>query len=157
METTTIKQIKDGYISDNSLRLYVIEGEGCILYVGRSKCAITRMESHLGLEWIGFFGSDLDLMLTSNPKADEYTVTFYSEVDIVESNPHRDFRLAVRDDLEEPHYNSLMDIYVSDIEEKLIYELSPVFNSMGRKKHRHNSERWYKLHPEPIANEGVIL
>lgn len=131
METTTIRNIKTGYTSNSRLRIYIIEGEGCILYVGKSKCAITRMESHLGIgEWAAFFGSSLDQMLISNPKADDYVVTFLNEDDILNTN---------------------LDLAIDDLEERLIYEFSPVFNSQGRQKHRENSDKWYSMHPPPVC------
>lgn len=134
-ESATIREIKEGYTSDRKLRLYIIEGEGCFLYVGKSKCAISRVLSHLGIgSWSGFFGSLFDFMLTSNPKANDYTVYFLDENKIKKTINHFG------------DINSKVD----DLESLLIYELSPVYNTMGKKKSREPSSRWNKLYP-PIA------
>lgn len=134
MITTTIAQIASGFDTPNRYRLYVVEGEGCVLYVGQSKCAVTRMESHLGRgEWRNFYGSDFDRVLTSNPKAIEYVVTFYDDTDIESAGKSAGY-----------------PVDVSDVEDTLIFELSPVFNAQGRKKHRDNIIRWTALYP-PVA------
>ena len=131
MIETTVSEIKNGFCHPTTQRIYVIEGDGCVIYVGQSKCAITRMESHLGRgEWRGFFGSDLDYMLIRNPKAGGYKVTFYDDADIA--------RYAVS-------LGYAAD--VSTLEDDLIYELSPVFNAQGKKKNRDNIDRWYALYP----------
>lgn len=136
MIDTTISEIKRGFHHSVTQRVYVIEGDGCVIYVGQSKCAITRMESHLGRgEWRGFFGSDLDHMLMRNPRASSYKVMFYDDADIAR------YALSVG--------------YAADIdtfEDALIYELSPVFNAKGRKKSRENAEKWYSIYPPEVIS-----
>lgn len=147
METTTIKQIKKGYRSKGCPRIYVVEGEGCVLYVGRSKCAIARMMSHVGSgPWVGFWGSVFDYMIKENPKSNEYAVTFYdeSEINAAITYPYES------EESDYPHTFAL-DQKVKDIEEHLIYELSPVFNAQGQKKHSENIDKWYNLYPVPVV------
>jgi len=137
----SIAEIKQGAYHHLSQRLYVIEGEGCVLYVGQSKCAITRMESHLGLgPWRNFFGSSIDMVLTKNRNADHYTVTFYDDTDIAALSQQIGY-----------------DVDVSDVESKLIFELSPVFNAQGKKKHADNIQRWYSLHPPEAITVDAFL
>lgn len=134
MIATTIAQIASGFDTTNRQRLYVVEGEGCVLYVGQSKCAVTRMESHLGKgEWCNFYGTDFDRTITSNPKAMEYTVTFYDDTDIDNASKRAGY-----------------PVDVSDVEDALIFELSPVFNAKGKKKHKDNAIKWAALYP-PVA------
>jgi hypothetical protein len=131
---TTIAQIKQGINHPVTQRLYVIEGEGCVLYVGQSKCAVTRMESHLNMgPWRAFFGASIDNVLINEQGADTYTVSFYDDTDIE--------ALSAQDGCRES---------VSCVESKLIYELSPVFNAQGKKKHSDNINRWYALHPPEV-------
>lgn len=140
MELVTIQQIRFGYASTKALIVYVVEGEGCVMYVGKSRDAITRMESHLGIgEWAGFFGSSFDQMLVSNPKTGSYTVKFYDEDDIAGTVAG----------------SFALDVKVSMFEEALIDELQPVFNVMGRKRHSRHADVWYGLHPDPII-EPII-
>ena len=136
----TIAQIKQGISHPVAQRLYVIEGDGCVLYVGQSKCAVTRMESHLNMgPWRAFFGSSIDKLLTNEQNANTYKVTFYDDTDIRTLSAQVGY-----------------DVSVSCAESRLIYELSPVFNAQGKKKHRDNISRWYALHPpEAVEMEGL--
>lgn len=47
------------------------------------------------------------------------------------------------------------DHLVDCMEENLIYDLSPVYNSQGKQRSRENAERWRKLQPAHIANQGT--
>src|SRR5262245_34468861 len=80
-----ISDVKSGIVWDgHRYRIYIIEADGICLYVGKSKEALTRMESHVGKgEWSGFFGSSIDLVLCQSG-ADNYAVLFMSEADIDE-------------------------------------------------------------------------
>ena len=138
----TIREIKKGVdYDDDRYRIYIIESEGIILYVGKSSEAISRMESHIGKgDWVGFFGSVLDRLLITSA-ADNFNVELYSEFDISQ---------VIKTDWD-------IDTKVSWFEEYLIYELSPVYNAKGKKKSRDNSIKWYSLHPEPVIDIGVIV
>ena len=141
MIETTIASIASGFYHPVTQRIYVIEGDGCVIYVGQSKCAVTRMESHLGKgEWRGFFGSDLDHMLVSNQAARKYKVTFYDDVDVA------DYAASVG-------YAASVDT----LESHLIYELSPVFNVQGKKRNRDNVDKWYTLYPPEVIDLGDIF
>lgn len=152
MKQLTIKEIKDGYEDERysglslketldgripPYRIYVIKGDGCILYVGKSQDAIVRMESHVGKGmWVGFFGSHLDYLLITK-QANDYTVDFYDEDEV---------RVLYR-------YNPLftsMDRMVGSVEEQMIFDLAPVFNIINNNSgKRENKDRWYEMHPDP--------
>jgi len=131
----TIHDVKNGIKSDgNRYRIYVISTDGIFLYVGKSKEALTRMESHVCKgEWIGFFGSDLDYLLIKT-EADSFIVDFYDEHDISQI-------ITTNWDIDDK---------VSFLEEHLIYELSPVYNAIGNNKSHENSDKWFSLHPSPV-------
>jgi hypothetical protein len=143
-------------IPDETMRVYVVEGDGCVLYVGRSKDAVERMMSHLGLgNWLLFWGGDFDETLSRHrPHSDGYTVTFFSEEEVASL-----CKLPPKpsDRKDEHLWRARVDCVVSDLEEGLIYEMSPVFNCVGEKKDHSNRERWDSIYPPGIANEGVYL
>jgi predicted GIY-YIG superfamily endonuclease len=140
MITITIRAAKQEIADDgNNYRIYVIEGEGYVLYVGKSVDAVTRLESHLNSgAWSRYFGSELDMLLVK-PSSNDYTVTLYDESDVCR---------LIGDVLN-------IDEQVTILERKLIYDLSPVFNDKGVKKSADNMRKWYALHPAPVAEHGV--
>lgn len=119
--TTTLSAIVNGFEGDVSYNLYIIASGSIPLYVGKSKNAVARVLSHLGLgEWAGLYGSSFDRRLKTYEGWEDFAVV------LLESNdPDED-------------------------EWVWIYELSPVFNAKGQKRTRENAERWFQLHPEPV-------
>ena len=121
-------------------RIYIIKGEGVILYVGRSKEAIDRVETHCG---IGRFGSGTLLtnhLLSNRKKIMNYTVTFLDEEICCSLSKYKD---VVR--IQKNRY--WRDTCVEDLENRLIFRLSPVYNAMGQKEHRREINRWNELYP----------
>jgi hypothetical protein len=117
MERTTISAIRKGYTSQDRLRVYLVEDGDRLLYIGKSVCAITRMESHLGFgEWAHFWGGIFDHALTTEPLSGDYTVLFYSADDCDK---------AIRQPWD-------LDYKVTFIEETLIREMAPIFNIAGK-------------------------
>ena len=137
-----------GLESIPSFRIYVIKGDDCVLYIGKSQDAITRMESHIGKGvWASFFGSTVDYLLIT-PQANEYSVELYDENEIAQL--HKTIYPNSMYHQSNAIGNAIVsDAIVSDIEEIMIYELAPVFNTIhNRSGKRHNRDRWYALHPE---------
>lgn len=158
MKQLSIKEIKDGYEDErysglsfketldreiHPYRIYVIKGDGCILYVGKSQDAIARMESHVRKgQWSTFFGSTVDWVLIKK-EADDYIVELYDEEEIRALYGHS-------------HFYTSIDKVVSDVEKKMIFDLAPVFNTIyNRSENRENEDRWYSLHPDPTVDIGV--
>ena len=140
MNTTTLGEIIDGFYGDETYRIYVISSGEIPLYVGQSKDAVTRILSHLGTgEWIGFYGSTFDKKIKTYPGWRDFQVELFTLEECAKDS-HIIAGL-------EPG-----DWVVDYVEDKLIYNLSPVFNSKGKKKTRENSERWYTAHPEPAIS-----
>lgn len=61
--------------------VYVVHGaDGCILYVGKSGCAVTRLQSHVGVgEWCGFGISRTGQFVLDNlPLSKGWKIDLYS-------------------------------------------------------------------------------
>lgn len=124
MKTITIRDIKQENTDGVPLSVvYVIREGDSVLYVGKSKNAITRVESHLGMGQWGWCntGSVLSQYLRSN-NSDDFTVDLYDHMDVkIAANIPEDCRL----------YSCERDGYVADLERELINKLSPKFNMIG--------------------------
>lgn len=100
---------------DPPFRIYKIEDCATVIYVGRSKDALVRMWSHLGMgEWVQFFGCFLDQLLIKEA-SDSFTVTLYDEDDV--------------DRLVEG--GRRINRKVELLEQRMIRELRPRHNTMG--------------------------
>lgn len=120
---TTLGEIAKGNYPNDTYRIYVICAGDIPLYIGQSQDAIERVLSHLGVgSWIGFWGSTFDTDLTTFDEWESFTV----------------------------HLQKCPQEHVKFIEDKLIHELSPVYNRLGNTRgSKKNAERWHKLHPKP--------
>jgi hypothetical protein len=96
-------------------RIYKVEGEqGEALYVGKSIDAVMRMYNHLGRAgWLHFTQFD---QLLEQPTADKWALTLYSEDDV--------------DAVVEGKRS--ISRKVDMLEARMIRELQPKFNHMGR-------------------------
>lgn len=124
MRTMTIGDIRRGETSGVPLsRVYVIRDGDEVLYVGKSKNAITRVESHLGIGQWGWrnCGTVLSEHLRT-ATSDSFTVELFDSRDVKSA-----MNLTDTDRL----FPGELDSYVSDLEMDLINKLSPKFNRIG--------------------------
>lgn len=141
----SIDEIRDGIYLNEPMRIYLVQHGDYCLYVGKSKDAVNRMESHLGIgEWIGLHGSEFDFWLSGSPVANECVVTFLGESWIRDA-----FSLPVKPDSPGERlygWQALLDIWVDSLESDLIFHLSPVFNCLGKKKDHSLPLEWRQKH-----------
>lgn len=104
------------------------------LYVGRSSDAHTRLLSHVGRGTFAVSGAG-QWIIDHRPQSHEWKIALY-------------FPSA--------HSSIESDIATDALENKLIYELSPIFNTQGKKRDRGKSRAFWDRQPATIANEGMV-
>ena len=124
MRTITIGDIRRGDTSGIPLsRIYVIREGDTVLYVGKSKDAVARVEGHLGVAHYGWncTGTTLSEYLRTTD-SNGFTVELFDRCDV-----KRSANLAEDDRL----FPGELDLYVSDLERDLIKKLLPKLNVIG--------------------------
>jgi hypothetical protein len=125
-------------------KIYIVYDGDYIFYIGRSKCPVSRILSHIGLPsgWPAL-SSDLGKLIRANlPHSRQWQVKLLSL---------QDFGIEEQGVLKDK-------LPIEDLEERLIYHFSPYCNTQFRRRGvpRILPER-YKDPAPKIANEGVIL
>ena len=140
-----------GNYKDSGHRLYILSDDTeVVLYVGISRRSIynrwfgngySHMVKNAGGFWSGWSEVGqvvVDLM----PKSLAFRMMLLTEEDCMLQ------LLGMGEDLG-PRFD------LADLEEALIYHLSPVLNAIGAKKSRENAMKWYLS--QGAANTGVLL
>lgn len=124
MQTVTIGDIRRGETDGvPSSRVYVIRDGAEVLYVGKSKNALTRVESHLGMgQWGWRNGGTILSEHLRTADSDAFTVDLFDAHDVKAA-------FDVGEDERLPF--GMLDDFVSDFERNLIRSLSPRFNRIG--------------------------
>lgn len=159
MITASYREVKDEMYPDGDYYVYVIRCAEDILYIGESSYAPSRV-------WEHFRGQRTNAGLSEAIKvagAGNITVDMYDAIDIVKGVGLSRCQIEAWSQWYGVSYDEAVRFAGKDArkeyEAKLIYEMSPLCNAMGKKsnpqKVRELGDRYYcKL---KIANDGVRL
>lgn len=159
MITTNYREIKDETYPDGDYYVYVIRCGEDTLYIGESTCAPSRVWEHFrGQRTNANLSQAIEVAGTGN-----ITVDMYDATDIVKGIGLPKCLIESRSQLWDVSYDAAESLEGKDArkeyEEKLIYEMSPLCNAVGKKSNPQKvlelGDKYYcKLR---VANDGVKL